>query len=348
MNKRKILVTGGTGYIGSHTCVELISKGYEVIIIDNLSNSKAEVVESIFKITGTSPLFCKIDLCNFKSLEDFFKQNKIDVIVHFAALKAVGESVETPLVYYRNNLVSLLNLLDLCKKYGVYNFVFSSSCTVYGQPDLLPVTENAPVKQAESPYGNTKKISEDILRDTTNISSFNVCSLRYFNPVGAHVSALIGEYPIGRPNNLMPLITQTAIGKNKMLEVFGDDYSTPDGSCIRDYIHVVDVAEAHVVAVDRLLDGKNKSRFEVFNLGTGKGISVLEMIHTFIKLTGVNLNYKIAGRRRGDIEKVYADTTKANNELNWKAKRTLKDMIETSWKWEQALFKKEINLFKQL
>ncbi|MFI5219562.1 MAG: UDP-glucose 4-epimerase GalE [Bacteroidia bacterium] len=342
MNSKKIVVTGGTGYIGSHTCVELINKGYEVIIIDNLSNSKIEVVNSIGEITGTKPEFHKIDVCNLKELEGFFKQNQVNAIVHFAALKAVGESVKIPLAYYRNNLMSLLNLLDLCKKYSVNHFIFSSSCTVYGQPDVLPVTENASVKQAESPYGNTKIISESILKDTAKISSLNVISLRYFNPVGAHDSALIGEYPIGSPNNLMPVITQTAIGKNKILEIFGSDYNTPDGSCIRDYIHVMDVAAAHVIATDRLLTTKNKNSFEVFNLGTGKGISVLEMVNAFIELTGISLNYKISGRRQGDIEQVYADTAYANTELGWKSNRNLSDMIQSSWKWEQALQQKEL------
>ena len=337
MNRKKILVTGGTGYIGSHTAVELINRGFDVFILDNLSNSREEVVDSIERITSVKPVFQKIDICDYDILENFFKRNPIDAVIHFAALKAVGDSVQQPLIYYRNNLVSLLNLLDMCTKYHVHNFVFSSSCTVYGQPDQLPVSETAPLKQAESPYGNTKKISEDIIRDTSKISSLKAIALRYFNPVGAHSSAFIGEYPIGKPNNLMPVITQTAIGKNKMLEVFGNDYSTPDGSCIRDYIHVVDIAEAHVVAVDRLLNSNNKLPFEIFNLGTGKGISVLEMVNTFIKLTGVKLNYKISARRNGDVEKVFADTTKANKELGWRATRNLNDMIETSWKWEQVL-----------
>jgi UDP-glucose 4-epimerase len=340
MKSNKILVTGGTGYIGSHTVVELISKGFDVFILDNLSNSRAEVIESIEKITSVKPAFHKIDICNHEILENFFRSNHLDAIIHFAALKAVGDSVLMPLAYYRNNLVSLLNLLDMCVKYEVNNFVFSSSCTVYGQPDKLPVTENAPVKQAESPYGNTKKISEDILRDTTKISALKAIALRYFNPVGAHPSALIGEYPIGKPNNLMPVITQTAIGKNSMLEVFGNDYNTPDGSCIRDYLHVCDLAEAHVIAVQRLLNNQNKDKFEIFNLGTGRGVTVLEMVNAFIDLTSVKLNYKISGRRKGDVEKVYADTTKANAELGWKTTRTLNDMVRTAWNWELALDKK--------
>ncbi|MEP7168955.1 MAG: UDP-glucose 4-epimerase GalE [Bacteroidota bacterium] len=340
MPAKKILITGGTGYIGSHTVVELISKGFEVFILDNLSNSREEVIESIEKITSVKPAFHKIDICDYNLVENFFKTNHIDAIIHFAALKAVGDSVMMPLSYYRNNIVSLLNLLDMCAKYDVNNFVFSSSCTVYGQPDKLPVDENAPLKQAESPYGNTKKIAEDILRDTSKISALKSIALRYFNPVGAHPSALIGEYPLGKPNNLMPVITQTAIGKINMLEVFGDDYNTKDGSCIRDYLHVSDLAEAHVVAVERLLSNNNKDKFEVFNLGTGDGVSVLEMVKAFIELTGVKLNYKISARRNGDVEKVYADTRKANAELKWKTKRTLNDMVETAWKWELALDKK--------
>ncbi|MEO5569617.1 MAG: UDP-glucose 4-epimerase GalE [Bacteroidia bacterium] len=340
MKSNKILVTGGTGYIGSHTAVELINKGYEVFILDNLSNSREEVIDSIQQITSVRPAFHKIDICNFDLLEEIFKSNHFNAIIHFAALKAVGDSVLMPLAYYRNNLVSLHNLLDLCAKYDVNNFVFSSSCTVYGQPDKLPVNESAPLKQAESPYGNTKKISEDILKDVSKVSALKTIALRYFNPAGAHPSALIGEYPIGKPNNLMPVITQTAIGKNNMLNIFGDDYNTPDGSCIRDYLHVSDLAEAHVVAVERLLNSKNKDKFEVFNLGTGTGVSVLEMVKAFIDLTGVKLNYKISERRKGDVEKVYADTTKANIELGWKCTRTLNDMVETAWKWELALDKK--------
>jgi UDP-glucose 4-epimerase len=340
MTSKKILITGGTGYIGSHTTVELISKGFEVFILDNLSNSREEVVESIEKITSVKPAFHKIDLCDYFLLDNFFKTNHVDAIIHFGALKAVGDSVMVPLAYYRNNLVSLINLLDMCSKYHVENFVFSSSCTVYGQPDKLPVDENAPLKQAESPYGNTKKIAEDILRDTSKISALKSIALRYFNPVGAHPSALIGEYPLGKPNNLMPVITQTAIGKIKMLEIFGDDYNTPDGSCIRDYLHVSDLAEAHVIAVQRLLNNSNKDKFEVFNLGTGNGVSVLEMIKAFMERTGLKLNYQISARRKGDVEKVYADITKANTELKWKTKRTLNDMVETAWNWELALDKK--------
>lgn len=337
MNKKKVLVTGGAGYIGSHTAVELISHGFEVFIIDNLSNSHQFVIDRIERITGIRPHFSNFNLCDRELTEKFFSKNAIDAVVHFAALKAVGDSVKDPLEYYRNNIVSLLNLLDMCVKYNASYFVFSSSCTVYGQPDSLPVNENAPLKQAESPYGNTKKISEDIIRDTTKISNLNAVSLRYFNPVGAHPSALIGELPIGKPNNLMPVITQVAIGKIKQLEVFGNDYPTPDGSCIRDYIHVVDLAKAHVIALERMLNKKNEKSFEVFNLGTGRGISVLEMINAFIKATGVKLNYKISPRRTGDVVQVFADTAKAGEKLKWRAEKGLDEMVTSSWKWEQNL-----------
>lgn len=342
MAGKKIVVTGGTGFIGSHTVVELINQGFEVFILDNLSNSREEVVSSIQKITSVKPNFHKIDICDFNALDNFFKQNNIDAVVHFAALKAVGESVQIPLTYYRNNIVSLINLLDMCAKYAVNNFVFSSSCTVYGQPDILPVSETSPVKQPESPYGNTKKMAEDILADVSKATALKTISLRYFNPVGAHESALIGEYPIGKPLNLMPVVTQTAIGKFKSLEIFGADYNTPDGSCVRDYIHVTDVALAHVVAVERLINQQNRNKFEVFNLGTGKGISVLEMVNAFIDITGEKLNYKISPRRNGDVEQVYADVSKAHAELSWKATRTLHDMIATAWKWEKELNKKAV------
>ncbi|MEO8146244.1 MAG: UDP-glucose 4-epimerase GalE [Bacteroidia bacterium] len=332
-----ILVTGGTGFIGSHTAVELLEKGYDVFIIDNLSNSHAEVVDAIQKITNKKVSFHHLDCCDFAAMDKFFAQSKIDAIIHFAALKAVGESVVKPIEYYRNNLDSLLNLLALCQKHAVKNFVFSSSCTVYGEPDYLPIDEKAPVKQPESPYGNTKKIAEDILRDTAKATDIKVISLRYFNPVGAHPTALIGEYPLGKPNNLMPVITQTAIGKIKQFSVFGTDYDTPDGSNIRDYIHVVDLALAHVIAIERQLNGKTKTKFEVFNLGTGNGISVLEMINAFETNTGIKLNYKIAARRPGDVVKVWADTTFANEELGWKATRDLKQMVLDAWRWEQTL-----------
>jgi UDP-glucose 4-epimerase len=299
--KKKILVTGGTGYIGSHTAVELINEGFEVIIIDNLYNSEADVVDRIEKITGVRPSLDVFDLCDREKLNLFFRTNRdLQAIIHFAAYKAVGESVNKPLEYYRNNLVSLINLLDGMQEYGIANIVFSSSCTVYGQPDSLPVTEDAPLQTATSPYGNTKQIGEAIIRDTTFSKDYiKAISLRYFNPIGAHSSALIGELPRGVPENLVPYITQTAIGLRDELKVFGDDYETPDGSCIRDYLHVTDLAKAHVVAVKRLINRKNKKDFEVFNLGTGKGVSVLEAIHSFEKVTGMKLKYKIAGRRQG-------------------------------------------------
>lgn len=338
-----ILVTGGTGFIGSHTAIELLEKGHAVFIVDNLINSRIDVIPAIEKITNKKVSFHQIDCCDYAALDKFLSENKIDAIIHFAALKAVGESVAKPLDYYRNNLVSLLNLLDLCNKYTITNFVFSSSCTVYGEPDYLPVDEKAPVKQAESPYGNTKKIAEDILRDTAKAKNIKAIALRYFNPVGAHPTALIGEYPLGKPANLMPVITQTAIGKIKQFSVFGTDYDTPDGSNIRDYIHVVDVAQAHVFAIERLLNNKQKNNFEVFNLGTGKGISVLEMVNAFERITGIKLNYTLAARRPGDVVKVYADTTFANVELGWKATRGLDEMIADAWRWEQVLDEKKIS-----
>ncbi len=338
---RQVLVTGGIGYIGSHTVVELIKAGYKVCIIDNLSNSRIEVLDGIEKITGVRPAFENIDLKDREAVEFFFnKYQEIDSIIHFAASKAVGESVEKPTLYYRNNIVSLLNLIDSMIKYKIPYFVFSSSCTVYGQPDELPVTEKAPIKKALSPYGNTKQISEEILQDSVNAHpGIKVISLRYFNPIGAHPTALIGELPLGVPANLVPFITQTAIGIRKELQVFGDDYNTPDGSCIRDYINVVDLARAHVVAIQRLLEGKNKDSFEVFNIGTGKGLSVFEIIHTFEKVTGVKLNYRVVGRRAGDVEKVWADTTYANHELGWKAEKTIEETLLSAWKWEQYVRK---------
>ena len=335
----KILVTGGTGYIGSHTAVELINKGYEVVIVDNLSNSKLDSLDGIEKITGVRPAFEKIDLRSKSKTGLLFKKYPdIEAIIHFAAYKAVGESVSRPLKYYRNNLVSLLNLLELMQQYSVPAMVFSSSCTVYGQPEKLPVTEDAPVQPATSPYGNTKQICEEILRDTIAASGKIKCiALRYFNPIGAHLSALIGELPVGIPNNLVPFITQTAIGIREQLSVFGDDYNTPDGSCIRDYIHVVDLAKAHVTAVRRLLENRNKANFEMFNLGTGQGVSVLELVNAFEQVSGVKLNYKIVDRRPGDIEQVWADTSYANNELGWKAQSTLEETLKSAWDWEQSL-----------
>lgn len=342
---KKILVTGGTGYIGSHTVVELQQKGYDVIIVDNLSNSSIEVLDNIAAITGTKPLFEKLDLAEREVTLDFFaRHTDIAAIIHFAAYKAVGESVEQPLKYYRNNLFSLINILDGMLENRISNMVFSSSCTVYGQPDELPVTEQAPIKQAMSPYGNTKQISEEILRDTTNVNkNLNAICLRYFNPIGAHESAKIGELPLGVPNNLVPFITQTAIGIRPQLKVFGDDYPTPDGTPIRDYIHVVDLAKAHVVAVDRMLNEKMKKNCEVFNLGTGNGFSVLEVIKSFEKVAGVKLNYKIVDRRPGDITEVWADTSFANRELGWKAEKGLDEMTLSAWKWELALAEKKKN-----
>lgn len=336
---KKILVTGGTGYIGSHTVVELQQSGYDVLIVDNLSNSGIEVLDSINEITGIKPLFEKFDLADKEKTDNYFQQNQdIEAIIHFAASKAVGESVEKPLLYYRNNLVSLLNILECQVKYGIKHIVFSSSCTVYGQPDKLPVTENTPRKDAESPYGNTKKISEDILRDTIAAHKQLQCiSLRYFNPVGAHPSALIGELPLGVPQNLVPFITQTAAGVREKLNVFGDDYQTPDGSAIRDYINVVDLAKAHVIAIERLLHNKNKASYEVFNLGTGQGVSVLEMVNGFEKATGVKLNYQITSRRPGDIEKIWADTTLANEELGWKTEKGLEETLVSAWEWEKRI-----------
>jgi UDP-glucose 4-epimerase len=340
--KMKVIVTGGTGYIGSHTAVELIEDGFEVVLIDNLYNSEAVVAERIGKITGIKPALEIIDICDREKLEDFFSKNRdISAIIHFAAYKAVGESVNKPLEYYRNNLVSLLNLLDGMKKYGIPAIVFSSSCTVYGQPEKLPVTEEAPIQPALSPYGNTKQICEEIIRDTVAATkSLKAISLRYFNPIGAHKSAIIGELPRGVPENLVPYITQTAIGLRDGLKVFGNDYNTPDGSCIRDYLHVVDLAKAHVIAVKRMLENKNKHDYEVFNLGTGKGVSVLEAIKSFERVSGIKLKYKITGRRAGDIEKIWADPSLANNELGWKTISSLDDAMKTAWEWEKAIRKK--------
>ncbi|MCP4550781.1 MAG: UDP-glucose 4-epimerase GalE [Bacteroidetes bacterium] len=336
----KTLVTGGTGYIGSHTVVELQQKGIEVIIVDNLSNSNITVVEAIESISGVKPEFEKLDLSDAQLTADFFKRHaEINSVIHFAASKAVGESVEKPLMYYHNNLVSLINVLKGMNENHIHNFVFSSSCTVYGQPEELPVTEKAPIQIAESPYGNTKQISEEIISDTIKASDLKGIALRYFNPIGAHSSAKIGELPLGIPNNLMPFITQTAIGKRECLSVFGDDYDTPDGTAIRDYIHVVDLAKAHVVAVERMINNKMKLNMEYFNLGTGKGSSVMEVINSFEKTTAEKLNYKIVGRRTGDILKVWADTNFANIELGWKAEKTLDEMTLSAWKWEQNLNK---------
>ncbi len=333
----KILVTGGTGYIGSHTVVELQRDGFEVIIIDNLSNSRAEIADQIAAVTGVRPAFEVFDLTDREKTAAFFKKhNDLAGVIHFAASKAVGESVEQPLMYYTNNLCSLLNVLEGMKNNSITNFVFSSSCTVYGQPDVLPVSEEAPIKPAESPYGNTKQISEEIIRDTVSVTKLKAIALRYFNPIGAHDSAEIGELSQGVPNNLVPYITQTALGIRDYLRVWGNDYDTHDGTAIRDYIHVVDLAKAHVVAVQRMIESKMKSDFEIFNLGTGTGYSVLDVIRAFEKATGIKLNYKIMDRRPGDIEKVWADPAFSNKELGWKAERGLDEMMASAWKWEQA------------
>lgn len=337
--KKTILVTGGTGYIGSHTSVELIEQGFDVIIIDNLYNSEAVVVDRIQKITGVRPHLEVLDLCDAGKLDAFIQKNKdISAVIHFAAYKAVGESVEKPLDYYRNNLLSLVNLLDVMKRYGIGDLVFSSSCTVYGQPEKLPVTEDAPLQPATSPYGNTKVVGETIIRDTTcSDKNIRAISLRYFNPIGAHPSALIGEMPRGVPENLVPYLTQTGYGVREELKVFGNDYDTPDGSCVRDYLHVVDLAKAHVVAIRRLLERKNKENYEVFNLGTGIGVSVLEAIKSFERVAGIKLKYRIVGRRPGDIEKIWADPSFANEELGWKTLSTLDEAMKTAWDWEKNI-----------
>lgn len=333
----KILVTGGTGFIGSHTVVELHNAGYEVIIVDDFSNSNPKILQQIEAITGAKPEFVELDLCNEAKVNDFVaKHNDITGVIHFAAFKAVGESVQQPLKYYRNNFYSLINLINAFN--SKVNLVFSSSCTVYGQPDVLPVTEDAPTKKAESPYGNTKQIAEEILQETCAVTpQLKVTSLRYFNPVGAHHTALIGELPIGVPQNLVPFITQSAIGKRGPITVYGNDYDTPDGSAIRDYIHVVDLAKAHVAAIKRLESNKASTNYEVFNLGTGKGSSVLQIIDAFESSTGVKLNYTIGPRREGDIEKVWGDVTKSTKDLGWKAELDLKEMMSSAWKWEQYL-----------
>jgi UDP-glucose 4-epimerase len=338
--KQTILVTGGTGFIGSHTSVELIEAGYDVVIVDDLSNSKIEVLDGIEKITGVRPAFEQVDLRDRKATENVFrKYPKIEGIIHFAASKAVGESVQKPLMYYRNNIVSLVNLLELMPEYGVEGIIFSSSCTVYGQPnpENLPVTENAPHQKATSPYGNTKEINEQIILDYIH-SGANIKSivLRYFNPIGAHPSALIGELPNGVPNNLIPFVTQTAMGVRKELTIFGNDYNTPDGTCIRDYIYVVDLAKAHVAAMKRILDNKSDN-IEYFNIGTGHGNTTREIVETFEKATGVKVNWKFGPRREGDIEKIWGDCTKANTVLGWKADTPLSDVLASAWKWQEKL-----------
>jgi len=335
--KNKILVTGGTGYIGSHTVVELIDRGFLVTVADNLSNSKIEVLDGIQAITGIRPDFEKIDICDRETLFSIFEKNQgFKAIIHFAAYKSVPESVQQPLKYYRNNLVSLINVLEGMEIFQIPNIVFSSSCTVYGQPETLPVTEKTPILPAASPYGNTKQIAEEIISDSVLASSFvKGISLRYFNPIGAHPSALIGELPLGIPDNLVPYITQTGIGIRPALRVFGNDYNTTDGTPIRDYLHVVDLARAHVAAIDRLIGQKQKNDYEVFNLGIGQGVSVLEMIQSFEKVSGIDLNYEMHDRRPGDIEKIWADTSLANSELGWYAGYSIDDAVKSAWDWEQ-------------
>ena len=334
----KIVVTGGLGFIGSHTVVELQNEGYEVIAIDNLSNSSESVLDGIFNITGKKPIFEKMDLRDKASVQDFFKKhNDVAGVIHFAASKAVGESVGNPLLYYENNINALVYILQELTALPNANFIFSSSCTVYGQAEKMPITEDAPVQQAMSPYGNTKQIGEEIITDTAKVSSLNSILLRYFNPIGSHPTAEIGELPLGVPQNLVPFITQTAIGLREKLSVFGSDYPTIDGTAVRDYIHVVDLAKAHVIALKRLLNKQNLDKVETFNLGTGTGSSVLEVINAFEKVSGQKLNYQIVGRRDGDITEAYANTDKANTILGWKAQSSLEDSLESAWKWEQKI-----------
>lgn len=337
MNKR-VLVTGGAGYIGSHTTVELIKAGYEVIVVDNLSNSDRAVMKGIEQITGISPRLIEADCCDREAMRRIFEEHDFQSVIHFAAFKAVGESVAEPLKYYRNNLVSLLNVVELMVEYKRRNIVFSSSATVYGDADTLPVTELTPRKPATSPYGNTKQMSEDVLRDTAAAcDGFASIALRYFNPIGAHPSALIGELPRGVPNNLVPYITQTAAGIRERLSIFGDDYPTADGSCLRDYIDIVDLARAHVVAIERMIEHRNQKRYEVFNVGTGKPVSVFELVHCFEEANNLKLNYAVAPRRAGDVTAVWADTTLANNTLGWHAERELADTLRAAWQWEKSV-----------
>lgn len=337
MNSNKtVLISGGAGYIGSHTAVELINAGYDVVIIDNLSNSEKDAVEGVKKITGKDVAFEIVDTCDKEALRKVFEKYPFDTVIHFAAYKAVGESMAQPLMYYQNNLVSFMNIVEMMKEFGRPNILFSSSATVYGEAEHLPVTEKTPRQPATSPYGNTKQIAEDILRDCCRAyEGVNGIALRYFNPVGAHPSALIGELPRGVPNNLVPFITQTAAGIRKELSVFGNDYDTPDGTCLRDYIDVVDLAKAHVAAVDRMTSGKMDERYEIFNIGTGKPVSVLELVTTFEKVNGLTLPYKIVGRRPGDVPAIWADTSLANNMLGWKAERSLDETLRAAWAWEK-------------
>jgi len=334
----KVLVTGGLGFIGSHTVVELQNEGFEVVVIDNLSNTSLAVLDGIQAITGKVPAFEKLDLRDKEKVQDFFRRHQdIDGVIHFAASKAVGESVENPLLYYENNINALVYILQELQKKSTANIIFSSSCTVYGQAEKMPITEDLSVQTAMSPYGNTKQIGEEIIADTTKVTNINAILLRYFNPIGSHPSAEIGELPLGVPQNLVPFITQTGIGLRQELSVYGDDYPTPDGTAIRDYIHVVDLAKAHVIAVQRLLNKKNQAKVETFNLGTGTGSSVLEVIRAFEKVSGQKLPYKIVARREGDITEAYANTDKANNVLGWKAQSTLEEAMASAWKWEQKI-----------
>lgn len=338
MKKSCVLVSGGAGYIGSHTTVELVAAGYDVVIADNLSNSDMAAVEGVRRITGSEVPFVEVDCCDRAAFRKVFEQYEFDSVIHFAASKAVGESVEKPMEYYRNNLLSFMNVIDLMREFGRRNIVFSSSCTVYGEPDKQPVTECTPRKPAASPYGNTKQISEDMLRDAiAAYEGLKGIALRYFNPIGAHPSAQIGELPRGVPQNLVPFITQTAAGIRACLSVFGDDYPTPDGSCVRDYIDVVDLAKAHVAAIARMVENGNKQSYEVFNIGTGRGVSVLELVRKFQEVNGVKLNYRIAARRPGDIIAIWADPTLANTELGWKAERSLEETLASAWAWEKYL-----------
>ncbi len=336
MKKSTVLVCGGAGYIGSHTSVELVNAGYGVVIADNFSNSEMAAVEGVRRITGVDVPFVEVDCCDREAFRKVFEQYEFDSVIHFAASKAVGESVQKPMLYYRNNLTSLMNIIDLMREFGRRNIVFSSSCTVYGEPDKQPVTEQTPRKPATSPYGNTKQISEDMLRDSVAAyDGLKSIALRYFNPIGAHPSALIGELPRGVPQNLVPYITQTAAGIRECLSVFGDDYPTPDGSCIRDYIDVVDLAKAHVAAISRMVENKSEERYEIFNIGTGRGVSVLELVHKFEEVNHLKLNYKIAPRRAGDIVAIWADPSRANQVLGWKAERSLDETLAAAWAWEK-------------
>ena len=338
MKKSTVLVCGGAGYIGSHTTVELVGAGYDVVIVDNFSNSEMAAVEGVRRITGADIPFVEVDCCDREAFRKVFEQYEFDSVIHFAASKAVGESMQKPMLYYRNNLTSLMNIIDLMREFGRSNIVFSSSCTVYGEPDKQPVTEQTPRKPATSPYGNTKQISEDMLRDSVAAyDGLKSIALRYFNPIGAHSSALIGELPRGVPQNLVPYITQTAAGLRDCLSVFGDDYPTPDGSCIRDYIDVVDLAKAHVAAISRMVENKSEERYEIFNIGTGRGVSVLELVRKFEEVNHLKLNYKIAPRRAGDIVAIWADPTRANTVLGWQAERSLDETLASAWRWEKHL-----------